>query len=62
MLKVWEASAQNRAEDSDCYGNESGEGGLKSSVAFFTPILRAYISQDGTVSIVGTVLMAARAS
>ena len=62
MLKAWEESIHNQSDACEQPENESGMGLLKSSVAFLPPILRAYISQDGTVSMVGIVLMTARVS
>ena len=44
MLKQWEESVQNQSEEYEQMEIESGEGVLKASVAFFAPIIRAYIS------------------
>ena len=44
MLKQWEESVQNQSEEYEQMEIESREGVLKASVAFFAPIIRAYIS------------------
>ena len=44
MLKHWEESVQNQSGDYEQMEIESGESAPKSSVAFFAPIIRAYIS------------------